>query len=354
MTRLTFGVDLRVLPADGSPGSGIPQVSRLLWEALVPRANAYGINLIGFVQTGADVPFSEQIQKVPAGGFSLKQEQRKHHLDGWIVPAGAVSPWLSGRIYPWVHDVAIFKHPEWFPQSTLKRWLTTNLFLRGLKQAKHIFSVSEMTKKDLQEQFGFASEKITATGQGITLLNDTTQSWPKSVPPDVEYILALGTVEPRKNLPFLLNVWKKVKKQLPSSYRLVIAGGEGWGERLEIPDQSVIRVTSFDNREKEALLANATLVTVPSLYEGFGRVALEAMAYGKPTLVSDRGSLPEVVCHGGLVLPLEEDKWAAAILNLATNEAERTRLQGYALRQASHWSWSDTAELILARIQADC
>lgn len=351
---MKFGVDLRVLPADGSSGSGIPQVSRLLWEALVPRAKTYGITLVGFAQVGADLPFSEQMEHIPAGGFALRTKETKHQLDGWIVPSGAVSPWLSGRIYPWVHDVAIFTHPEWFPQPFLKRLLTTQFFVHGLRRASHIFSVSETTKKDLQIQFHLSSERITVTGQGINVSKKLIQPWPKNIPEEVEYILALGTVEPRKNLPFLLDIWQQVKTRLPKSYRLVIAGSEGWGEKLVLSDSSVIRMTNFDNEERDALLANAKIVVVPSLYEGFGRVALEAMAYGRPTLVSDQGALPEVVCHGGQVIPLVRDQWIEALVHLCTNELDWQRLQGYALRQATHWSWSDAAELILARIQADC
>ncbi len=332
---MKLGVDLRLLPTDGSAGSGVPQAARELWEALATCAWAYSIELVT-CRTNTLLTF-----------------QWGHKLDGWIVPSGAVSPWLRGKIYPWVHDVAIFGHPEWFPQSSFQRWRTTKLFTNGLKRAAHIFSVSETTKRDLMKQFGFTTKQITATGEGVTI-GPERHAWPKSVPEGVHYILALGTIEPRKNLEFLLEVWKRLRLQVGEDVKLVIAGKEGWGKRLDLSTTGVIHVGEFDNAERDALIQYAVGVAVPSLYEGFGRVALEAMAAGAPVLVSDRGALPEVVGKGGQVLPLEVDAWVAAFMPLFLDEDARQTWSTKGLKRAQDWQWDRAAETMLARIQADC
>lgn len=332
---MKLGVDLRLLPKDGSAGSGVPQAARELWEVLVACAWAYSIEL------------------VTCRDNHLWRFQRRHKLNGWIVPSGAVSPWLLGKIYPWVHDVTIFDHPGWFPQSSFQRWRTTTLFTRGLKRAAHIFSVSETTKKDLMQRFGFISQQITVTGQGVTM-NAERLAWPKNIPQGTKYILALGTIEPRKNLEFLLEVWKRVCPLISADVRLVIAGKHGWGKCFNFSTPGVIHVNEFDNAERDALIQHAICVAVPSLYEGFGRVALEAMAAGTSVIVSDQGALPEVVGLGGQILPLDIDTWAATLKDLCLDEVLRQTWSAKGLMRAQNWQWDKTAEIMLARIQADC
>src|SRR5690349_3011273 len=117
---MRIGVDLRHVPVDGSPGAGVSHASKRLSEALGV------ITLTG-----------------PGSFLKVRRFVKENDLDALIVPSGAVPPFVQCDVFPWVHDLAIFDHPEWFPQSGFKRFLTTNLFLQGLRKAKHVFCVSE-------------------------------------------------------------------------------------------------------------------------------------------------------------------------------------------------------------------
>lgn len=351
---MNLGMDLRVLPADGSPGSGIPQATRELWEALVSRTETSGIRIIGAAERGAAVPFSDRVQWVEPSGRALRRLAARERLDGWIVPSGAVSPWISGRIYPWVHDIAIFEHPEWFPQSFFKRLITTSLFVHGLRRATHLFSVSETTKRALMERFAFQDDQITVTGQGVSLTPHPSSLWPSMIPSEIRYLLILGTIEPRKNIPFLLDVWNQLVKELDPDVYLVIAGGEGWGDERALTHERVLVISAFTNAERDALMRSALMVLVPSLYEGFGRVALEAMSCGAPLIASDRGALPEVVGGGGIILPLVKERWIQEIRRILTDPAYAAAWSQKGTDEAGRWTWPNTANTLLARIMADC
>ena len=355
---MRLGVDLRVLPADGTAGSGIPQATRELWRALVPLALAYEIELIGAILPGADAPLIERCISVTASGKSLRAMQRAHRLEGWIVPSGAVSPWVFGKLYPWVHDIAIFAHPEWFPQSWWTRWRTTRLFTRGLQRAQHVFAVSQTTKDDLVERWPQLMDGVTVTSEGGEL-PPKNLPWPSRVPAGATYLLALGTVEPRKNILFLCEVWKALHATRHANQYLVIAGKDGWGAKLTQHDPSILRVSDLANAERDGLFAHAAAVCVPSLYEGFGRTALTALAHGRPTFVSDRGALPEIVGPVGRVLPLEGSAWKealGAVLEVGTKASSLDVQAQNSARTAwaSQFTWEHVARTLLARIQADC
>ena len=158
-------------------------------------------------------------------------------------------------------------------------------------------------------------------------------------------VLFLGGLKPRKNVEFLLRVWRRVR--VPGA-QLVIAGNGPEFPRLQAMATDMPTVgfrTDFDDRVKVALYQRAMVFAFPSLLEGFGMPPLEAQACGVPAIVSQSGSLPEVVQHGltGYVLPLHEGTWADALESLLTDATGRGAMGGAAAHWARSFTWERTA-----------
>jgi glycosyltransferase involved in cell wall biosynthesis len=328
-----LGIDARGISArggsasggDAGPGAGIAHATRELIEELEKRSSEYGIEL--------------QVYRERMSGWGLSRALRRDGISHVLVPSGAVSPFIRGAVFPWIHDLAIFDHPEWFPQSAFKRFVTTNLFLNGLKRAKHIFSVSEDTRRAAADKSGVDVSDITVTYQGIK----TSFLHGRKLYQREPYALILGTVEPRKNISFITDLWDDVRLRIPEA-RIVVAGKRGWGNvrlgKAEVVDR-------FDDVKRDELLKNASMLLLPSLHEGFGRTALEAMTLGVPVIASKRGAIPEVVGEVGVLLdPEDRQAWIQAIVN-----GFEGRLDGkLGIERVKRFSWEKTARIMLAKI----
>jgi glycosyltransferase involved in cell wall biosynthesis len=271
---------------------------------------------------------------------------------------------------PWVHDVDIFTHPEWFPQSWFKRQITTKMFLRGVRRAPHVFVVSSYTRDALVRLAPTVRDRITVTGEGgdetLAKMSDEDLGRERSAArerlasfgPKRPFVLMLGTLEPRKNVPLICDVWPEVAARVPET-DLVIAGRDGWGmmaitsflercrARLTRTDSSLIRLTGVNDALRRDLLLAATAVVVPSWSEGFGLVALEAVQAGTPVIASDRGALPEVLGKGEWLLdPADAGAWRDSIIRLLKDESYRDGICEIQSRQRSVWSWEKTAKMI--------
>lgn len=321
MKRL--GIDARGV--DAGLGAGIAHATRELIEELERLAGEHGITLF--------------VYRDKIGGRDLARKMTEDGVNHVLVPSGAVSPFISGVIFPWVHDLAIFDHPEWFPQSILKRFITTRLFLNGLKRARHIFSVSEDTKIAIAVKAGTDVSNITVTYQGIKQGEFLGKEMYQREP----YALILGTVEPRKNISFIADLWDEVRMKVPEA-RLVVAGRKGWGN-VELGKAEV--VDAFDDARRDELLKNASMLLLPSFHEGFGRTALEAMAMGVSVVASNRGAIPEVVGAAGRLLePTDRAGWVEAIVDGFEGRIDG----GRGKEQAERFSWEKTARIMLAKI----
>lgn len=332
---MKIGLDLRCLPGDGSEGAGVAHAARALCYELVKDGS---IKWMAYLPKGSTFEAGSSVTKIAltdASGKSLRSALAKTPCDLLFAPSGAIPLGLKAPAVPWVHDLTIFDHPEWFPQGFFKRQLTTRMFLRGIRRAPVVFAVSEYTKSAIAKHAGIGLEKILVTYEG----GDACQGG-RSKAQDSRwdiigrhrirspFALALGTVEPRKNLAMLIRAWAQSAKLGGKVPDLVVAGQWGW--RYEDVERQIDslepalkkqfhRIDKFSDHEKRALLKNAATVCVPSLDEGFGLVALEALQAGTPLIASDRGALPEVVGQAGLLLdPGDEKSWAQAI-HLAAN-----------------------------------
>jgi glycosyltransferase involved in cell wall biosynthesis len=168
------------------------------------------------------------------------------------------------------------------------------------------------------------------------------------------YVLFVGTLEPRKNLRRLLEAYARLPQALQAAFPLVIAGGAGWGgvavqrwaEELGV---AAVRVLGYVADETlEALQAQAAVLAMPSVYEGFGLPLLEAMRFGVPVLTANVASMPEVAGEAGvLVDPYEVDSIAAGLARLLGDAALRARLGAAGRSRSQAFTWARSAQAMV-------
>lgn len=370
---MVLGIDLRCLPADGSAGSGVAHAARAISEELVRQHQG---KTVLYVPKGAMLfPDAQSVVWLEhVTGAALLAAIQKNPCDKLFVPSGAIAPGLTVPAIPLVHDCDIFDHPEWFPQAWWKRWLTTRLFLRGVRAAPLVFTVSDYTKKAVERLEPAVQGRVRVTGAGgddvlasipaHQLVERKREAAQRLAPRGISrrFVLVLGTIEPRKNIPFICGIWPDIARTVPR-VDLVIAGQDGWkttpirdalyacAAQLEPLDSRGIRLKDFSEDERRDLLLAADVVLVPSFSEGFGLVALEAIQAGTPVLASKRGALPEVVGKGEWLMdPSDAGSWARAIIHLLDNPAARLQMAAAQSHRGSIFSWEKTAARVLDEI----
>jgi glycosyltransferase involved in cell wall biosynthesis len=227
------------------------------------------------------------------------------------------------------------------------------------RKADKVLTVSLNSKKEIEKYCKIPGEKIIVTHNGVSkeILNPSQNEWErfrieKKIPE--QYILCVGTLEPGKNLITLIRSLKLLKDKNRISHKLVIAGGKGWHFEsifIEVAKQSLesdIVFTDYVPNDVLGLLyKNATVFILPSLYEGFGIPALEAMHFGAPVIVSNTSSLPEVVGTAGKFIdPYSEQNIATVIGEVLSDAPLRQQMieQGY--QQAARFSWQRSGQII--------
>lgn len=253
-----------------------------------------------------------------------------------------------------IHDL-VWKHtPE--TMRPLGRLLDTHLMPLAVRAADQVITVSHHTASDVVQEMPYASGKICVTPLGITSANvSDSQKMLSELGLDTPYLLFVGTLEPRKNLPRLLEAYSRLPEGLQQQADIAIVGGKGWGgvhvqdlaEKFGISER--VRVLGYmSDAQLSALYAHAMFLTMPSLYEGFGLPLLEAMARGTPVLTSDVASMPEVAGEAGyLVNPHDVDSIANGLSQMMGNPSLRDALAAHCRDVAARFSWDRTAELTL-------
>lgn len=253
-----------------------------------------------------------------------------------------------------IHDLTPFVTPA---ESKCGRSLVYRLFLpKTLTTVDRIIVDSQNTKKDLIKYFKVKEDKIevvylAANSQykvvGSRQIEDVQRKYALNYP----FILYVGTLEPRKNIPTLIRAFAKLKKQ-GIDHKLIIAGGKGWKyqsiftliEELQL-HKDVVFLGYVSDEDLPALYNAADLFVYPSFYEGFGLPPLEAMACGTPVITSNTSSLPEVIGDAGIMVdPYDSNRLAEAMHEVLTNEAVHTDLQKKGINQANLFNWKKCAQ----------
>jgi glycosyltransferase involved in cell wall biosynthesis len=232
-----------------------------------------------------------------------------------------------------VHDLAIVRHPELFTAWT--RLYARTLLLPVLRAAARVLAVSEFTKREVVELAGVPAERIDVAYNAASPV--FTPDGPAA---GGEYVLAVGTLEPRKNLVRLIEATGRLGLELR------IAGARGWG-RVDVDAHHVRWLGRPSDEELAEQLRGALCLAYPSLLEGFGIPVLEAMLCGTPVVTSEDSAMAEVAAGAAeLVDPLEAESIAAGIERAL---GRRDELRRAGLERARHFSWDATAE---ATVQA--
>jgi len=331
---------------------------------------------------------------------------KREKLDLLHSPANIIPLFYNQPAVVTVHDLAIYKYPEFFPKKFLSRqaFATRVLVPQTLKKAQKIIAVSKNTKKDIIELFGVPEEKIVVIYEGIVGFNEQSNLALADLRSRFgilgRYLLFIGTIEPRKNITTLVRAFRNLLLSYESpakDLQLIIAGAKGWnneaifkaisdanasiigqksrrsgrerrrgldfrsvGRRQREGDrrnnqerrssESIKYLGYISQAEKQTLLKSAMAFIFPSLYEGFGLPVLEAMNAGAPVITSKVGSLPEIAGRQAALLidPNKEAQLTEAISQLLTDEGQREFLKIKGQERSKDFSWEKCARETLA------
>ena len=262
--------------------------------------------------------------------------------------------WNRDRTVLTIHDLSILLYPEHHQPKLVRRGrYRLPLMARG---AAKIITVSESVKREMCEHLGIPPEKVVVTREAPRrsfrrLPLQETEKIRRRLNIEEEFILFVGTIEPRKNLPTLLRAFEELITTTSLTPQLVIAGGEGWmmEEFLNLAGgphiRDRLRLTGYVNDDDlRALYSSCRVFVYPSLYEGFGLPPLEAMACGAPVVTSRIPSIVETVGSAALLVePRDEDGLTASIVELLTDENKRQHYSNAGLAHAAGFSWEQTA-----------
>jgi glycosyltransferase involved in cell wall biosynthesis len=350
------------------PRSGIGRYTRSLTESLLRLAPEerwilYVDRPPGPTPAGVEVRCLPWPQRLVWSLWHAPRDLRRRPVD---VFHGVTGFELPGR-GPWalvttVHDLVPWRLPHLVPPR--HRWAVRGLLGGALRRAARVIAVSETTRAELLARYRLPPGRVVVVPEAAA---------PHFVPPsppavaatraryglDRPYVLFVGFLEPKKNLGVLLEAVVRLQRAgLWGETELVVVGAPGWGpdpaQRAHALglDDAVRFVGPAPDADLPALYGGALAFAFPSLWEGFGLPALEAMAAGAPVVASNRGALPEVTAGAALLVEPEPAPFTEALGRLLAEPALRERLRAAGLARAAAFSWERTARETLAVYRA--
>ena len=263
--------------------------------------------------------------------------------------------WNRRRTVLTIHDLSPLRYPE-LHRPRLARRARVRLPLAA-KLARAIITPTEAVKREVCSQFRLKPDKVSAIHEAPRsvfrpLHLDELSEIRKRLGIENDFLLFVGTLEPRKNLLTLLKAFAQILRHTSWRPQLVVAGGEGWlmDETFSFMKESGInehlRLTGYlEDEELRALYSSCKAFIYPSLYEGFGLPPLEAMACGAPVVASRIPALQETLGDAAiLVEPVDVDGLARVIIDILENEDIRQALISAGLKQAAKFSWENAAK----------
>jgi len=366
---MRIGIDARPLSVEAA---GVPRVVKGIVRELEKndQDNSYYL----YSHRKFDLPFENprwhkrigsRVSRLPGVVWFWTEGRRailKDHLDvfwsAMYIPHLALPSSLATILT--AHDL------EWrlYPQTmSLKTYYAHRLLVwPSVQDADRIVSVSESTARDLHRVLHIPESRIEVIPLGVG---------PAYKPQDPEqsaeyvarkygvskmYALAVGTVQPRKNLATLAEAMKILRDRAEGVLQLLVAGARGWKNtpldetirRLGLTGDEIRFLGVVPEEDLPVLYSGSRLFVFPSLYEGFGLPLLEAMACGVPVIASNTSSVPEVVGDAALLVPpTEPEAFAEAILRVRRDDNLRRTMIEKGLRQAARFNWARAAGQLL-------
>ena len=347
--------------------TGVGEYAHQLASALVPRLQPDG-QVVLFSSSWKDrlaagsIPGTETVDsRIP-----VRLLNRAWHRWEWP-PIEA----LAGRV-----DVAHSMHPLMLPSRRAARVITIHdlyfldhaedtereirrdyaaLAASHARRCDAIVAVSEYTAAGIRSRFDVAAEKIAVCSPAALRLPSVAQGRPATLGrrgPDA--ILFVGTLETRKNVPALLDAYGRLLAREPRIPPLVLAGRAGAGaetvlNRLKQPPFAgkVEHLGYVSDERRDGLFEQAAMLVLPSLDEGFGMPALEAMTRGVPVVAANRGALPEVVGDAGLLVEPDPEALADAMKRILDNPALAQKLSDAGIERARRFTWEASAAKLM-------
>lgn len=292
--------------------------------------------------------------------LTLSAELRRRPVDLLHVQYTA-PPLAPCAVVATIHDLSFEHLPETFNRRSRAQLRLT--VRRTARLAHQVIVPSEYSRRDLLETYHLSSERVHVTPLAAApcfapVLDEERRRRTKELYGiEGEYILAVGSIQPRKNLVRLIEAYRDLRAARPQAKlpQLVLVGKRGWlyGETLDAVNRHSIggdiRFTGYVREEDlPALYTDALCFVYPSYFEGFGLPVLEAMACGAPVIAGNRTSLPEVVGDAGLLFdPFDTSALTAMLARLIEDGKLRRSLQTQGLERASLFNWRETARRTL-------
>lgn len=273
-----------------------------------------------------------------------------------------IPPGVKGKKGVYIYDMVYKAYPETM-QTATRDYMEKNL-KKSFERADFIITISEFSKREILKYYNFPAKSIYVVPCGVDLSiykpdieQEKIEELKKKYNIEGDYFLYLGTLEPRKNIPviieaykFLEEIWgKQENEKLP---QLILAGKSGW-EYKEIFElinrydmqENVIFTGYVGEEEKPILINGAISFLFPSLYEGFGMPPLEAMACGTPVIVSNRASLPEIVGKAGSMVEPDDYKSIAYYMKRIYEDKDyRETKKKQGIERSKLFSWENAAQ----------
>ena len=311
--------------------------------------------------------------QAPIGGPMAIQRQMltppHHPLERWSLPLEVVARWprpallhsLDHVAPAWgawrsvvtLHDLAFLLHPETHTPASRAYYAATG---ESARRAERVIAVSQRTASDAVRLLGLDPARVRVVHEAAAPVFGPRR--PEELRPlaerfhldlDRPYILFVGTLEPRKNVPLLLEAFALLRKHVDA--QLLLVGARGWLDepifqahaRSGVGDAARFLGT-LGEADLAVLYSHAGVFVLPSVYEGFGLPVLEAMACGAPVVCSNAGPLPEVAGDAAVLLPPEDPAlWATAIHEVLIDPARAANLRQRGFARAREFSWARAA-----------
>lgn len=359
---ITYALDR----APGGIGRYTQELTRALQAQEVPLTLLHAGRKREFLKNAVSLPGSRFLPGLlTVGQVEIGWVGKREKLSLIHDPVGVMPLFLTGaRKIVTIHDVVPYIYPE--TSTKLDKLIYHYWLPLAVRRLDAIITVSEQSKQDIIRYLPVNEEDVVvipeAAGSSYRLMN------PIDVKPvlnrygiDFPYILYVGSLESRKNLPRLLEAFARVRTQHPD-WKLVIVGARKWKfssifetvKRLEL--EPFVHFTGYVEEEHlPAIYNGADLFVFPSLYEGFGLPVLEAMASGTPVITSNCSSLPEVAGDAAILIdPYDIQAMADAIQQVLSDPSLAATLRVKGLARAKTFSWKRTAEETIAVYERVC
>jgi glycosyltransferase involved in cell wall biosynthesis len=340
----TFGIDARAA-AEVPAGRG--RVVREVLEALsrLDGDERWVLYCRRPAQLALDARFQWRVVDRPDPLWHLVTARRaSRECDAFLSTNSYLTAWFTRvpcalivyDLVPFVAGAQAQKRAAWIERATIDV---------GVRRARALACISDATRRDLVARVPSAAPRAVV----VALAASAHFATPGKPAMAIErpYVLAAGTLEPRKNLERLLEAWAGLPAAVRDAHELVLVGPAGWEAEaiLARARDGGVRVTGFvPDAELAALYGGCAAFCYPSLYEGFGLPVLEAMLAGAPVITSNVSSLPEVAGDAALLVdPLSVRDIRAALQRLLGDPAERDRLRAAGRARAASFSWDATA-----------